>query len=383
MRLDARWAVAASFFLNGFALASWVSRVPHVRDQLQLSNSSLGLLLLCAALASVIGLPASAPLIARWGVAAVVRAGSVMVAVGIVGLGTGVFAGTVVLAAGSLAVYGMGTAVWDISMNVEAAAVEQSLGRSIMPRFHAAFSLGTVAGAGSGAAAVALGLSMPWHMLIIATAVLTLSLTSARHFLLSQAPEDSRSGAAQAWREPHVLLIGLMVLALALTEGVANDWLALALKDGYGVSEPLAVLGFATFLASMTVGRMVGPVLLDRFGRVPVLWSTMALAALGVLAVVFGEQPVLVVPGIVMWGLGASLGFPVGMSAAADDPQKAAARVSVVSTLGYAAFLMGPPLLGFLADHVGVLHALLVISVLLVPAALVVPSARERTQTLT
>ena len=85
-----------------------------------------------------------------------------------------------------------------------------------------------------------------------------------------------------------------------------------------------------------------------------------------------------IVPGIVLWGLGASLGFPVGMSAAADDPRRAAARVSVVSTIGYAAFLGGPPLLGFVADHVGTLRALLVVAILLVPSTLLVPSARER-----
>jgi MFS family permease len=119
-------------------------------------------------------------------------------------------------------------------------------------------------------------------------------------------------------------------------------------------------------------------VLLDSFGRLPVLWGSMAVAAAGVLLVVLGGVPLLVVPGIVLWGLGASLGFPVGMSAAADDPAKAAARVSVVSTIGYTAFLAGPPLLGFLGAHFGVLNALLVVSVILVPSALAVPAARRQ-----
>ena len=118
--------------------------------------------------------------------------------------------------------------------------------------------------------------------------------------------------------------------------------------------------------------------LLDRFGRVPVLWSTMALAGGGVLLIVFGGNAFFVVLGIVLWGVGASLGFPVGMSAAADDPRRAAARVSVVSTIGYAAFLAGPPFVGFVADEVGTLNALLVVAFVLVPSALVVPAARER-----
>jgi cyanate permease len=123
---------------------------------------------------------------------------------------------------------------------------------------------------------------------------------------------------------------------------------------------------------------MAGPYVLDRYGRAPVLWTTMAIAAAGVCGVVFAGSPAVVVAGIVLWGTGASLGFPVGMSAAADDPAHAAARVSVVSTIGYTAFLAGPPALGALGDRVGVLHALLVVAVLLVPSALAVPAARPR-----
>ncbi|UUZ58357.1 MFS transporter [Nocardioides sp. B-3] len=135
--------------------------------------------------------------------------------------------------------------------------------------------------------------------------------------------------------------------------------------------------GFAVFVAAMTAGRFAGTTLIDRFGRVTMLWGTMATAGLGVVLIVFGSHPAVVVTGIVLWGAGASLGFPVGMSAAADDPVRAAARVSVVSTIGYAAFLAGPPLLGFVGDEVGTLKALLVVAVLLMPAALVVPAARE------
>jgi MFS family permease len=127
----------------------------------------------------------------------------------------------------------------------------------------------------------------------------------------------------------------------------------------------------------MTAGRVTGTVLLDSFGRLPVLWGSMGVAAVGVVLVVLGQVPVLVTVGIVLWGLGASLGFPVGMSAAADDPAHAAARVSVVATIGYTAFLGGPPLLGFLGSHLGVLQALLVVSVVLVPSAFAVPAARE------
>jgi MFS family permease len=169
-----------------------------------------------------------------------------------------------------------------------------------------------------------------------------------------------------------------MVLAFALAEGTANDWLALALIDGYSAPDWLGVAGFALFVASMTGGRVVGTVVLDRFGRVPVLLTTAAAVLTGLLLVVFGQHPVLVALGVVVWGLGASLGFPVGMSAAADEPARAAARVSVVATTGYIAFLGGPPLIGFVADQVGTLSALLVVAVVLAPSALAIPAARQK-----
>jgi predicted MFS family arabinose efflux permease len=217
------------------------------------------------------------------------------------------------------------------------------------------------------------------HLVGVVLLAIVLVWRSSPSFLpVAERHEETASSAARAWLEPRTLLIGVMVLALAMTEGTANDWLAVALVDGHDVSHAVGVAGFAVFVLAMTAGRFAGTGLIDRFGRVVVLWGTMALAGAGVLLIVLADQPALVVVGIVLWGVGASLGFPVGMSAAADDPVRAASRVSVVSTIGYAAFLAGPPLLGFVGDEVGTLKALLVVAVLLMPAALVVPAAREQ-----
>ncbi len=180
----------------------------------------------------------------------------------------------------------------------------------------------------------------------------------------------------RAWRERRTLLIGLLVLAFAFAEGSANDWAALALVDGYGVSESVAAVGFGVFVASMTVARLVGTGLLDRYGRVPVLRATALSAVVGVLLFVFAPTVPLAFVGAVLWGMGAALGFPVGMSAAADEPERAAARVSVVSSIGYTAFLAGPPLIGFLAEATGILRALLVVLGMMVVSVLAVGAAR-------
>jgi fucose permease len=374
----ARNAVGLSFFLNGLVFSSWVSRIPEVRSSFDLSNGGLGLVLLAIALGSVLALPTSGALINRWGTVVIVRFGATAATIGMLtaALGLGHVLPVTVL---GLFVYGLGIGVWDVAMNVEGAEVERGLRRTIMPRFHAGFSAGTVVGALLGA--LLIELSVPGVVHLVAIVLLSVALvfrTSPSFLPVAEAHDEHPTSAARAWLEPRTLLIGVMVLALAMTEGTANDWLAVALVDGHDVSHAVGVAGFAVFVLAMTAGRFVGTGLIDRFGRVAVLWGTMVLAGAGVLLIVFADDPVVVVTGIVLWGVGASLGFPVGMSAAADDPVRAASRVSVVSTIGYAAFLAGPPFLGFVGDQVGTLKALLVVAVLLMPAALVVPSARER-----
>ena len=380
----ARNAVAISFFLNGFGFATWVSRIPQVRSELSLSNGQLGSLLLVIACGSVLTLPTTGALINRWGARTVVRVGVGADVVGLVvaGLGAGVWENVPVTAAG-LFVYGLGVGSWDVAMNVEGAAVEKRIGRTVMPRFHAAFSLGTVVAAGIGASATGFDVPIATHLIVASLGMLVLAQSTTGRFLPRAAelqPVGEPGGSVStwvAWREPRTLLIGAMVFALAVTEGTANDWLAVALIDGYGVERWVGVAGFGLFVAAMTAGRLWGPVLLDRHGRTAVLWATMVAAAAGVLLIVYGGHPLVAAVGVVLWGVGASLGFPVGMSAAADDEVHAATRVSVVSTIAYSAFLAGPPLVGFLADRVGTLDALVVVALLLVPSALVVPAARE------
>ena len=378
--ITARNAVLATFFINGFALASWAARIPAVRQALHLGPAKLGLILLSASLGSLLALPTSGGLVQRFGAQRVVIAAAALEGVGLLlmAVGAGVL-DTVPLVVLGLFLMGLGNGNWDVAMNVDGAEVERLLGRSVMPRFHASFSLGTVAGAAVGSAAAYLGVGILPHLTVVAVLIAVLGGLSVKGFLpVSPAEEQPAAATAlSAWGEPRVIVIGLMVLAMALTEGVANDWLGVAVVDGYGAPAWLGAAAFALFVASMTVGRVTGTVLLDAFGRLRVLWGSQAVAGVGVLLVVLGQVPALVALGIVLWGLGASLGFPVGMSAAADDAARAAARVSVVATIGYTAFLGGPPLLGFLGSHFGVLQALLVVSLVLVPSVFAVPAARN------
>lgn len=381
---SARTAVFTAFGINGMAFAALAARVPDLKHQLDLSAGELGITLLAISLGSVIGLPASGWLVHRFGAARAVLGGGGLLMLGLVVVGVGVdaLANRPFVMVG-LFLLGLGIGTFDVAMNLEGASVERLLGRAIMPHFHAAFSGGTVVsaliGAGLSYLHVPIGLHLAGVVVLIGVGVPWL----LRAFLPRSVELDehgdevrSKAGVAAAWREPRTLLIGVVVFAAAFTEGTANDWVAVALSDGYELPRWAGVLAFAVFLTAMTTGRLLGTRVLDRHGRLPVLRILFVSAVIGCLLVVFGG-PVLAFVGAAVWGIGASLGFPVGMSAAADEPSRAPARMSVVSTIGYLAFLGGPPLLGFLGDHVGVLRSLVVVGAMAVVALLALPAVRR------
>jgi fucose permease len=378
-----RAAVRATYIAfggSGFAFASWASRIPQVRDRLHLQPSELGLVLLAIAAGSVVALPLSGPVLARLGSRRTVTAMALLLVTGLFVAAVGYLVGVVPVVAG-LFLVGLGNGAWDVAMNVQGARVEQRLGRSIMSRFHAGFSLGTVAGALIGAAMVALRVPVTAHLIGVAAVVGVAVPIAVRRFIADQdddaaGDEAGSTGSWAAWTEPRTLLIGLFVLAFAFAEGTGNDWISVALIDGYHAPATVGTLGFAVFLAAMTTGRWVGPGLLDRYGRVAVIRVISILAVLGLVLFVFGPSTPVAFAGALLWGAGTSLGFPVGMSAGADDPSRAASRVSVIASVGYCAFLGGPPLIGFLGQQFTVLRALTAVAVLLALAALITGSIR-------
>lgn len=385
----ARRASHAVFALNGVLFAAVAARIPDLKRTLDLTAGELGITLLAVSVGSLVGLPSSGWVTHRFGAARAVGSGIGCAGVGVVVAGAGVdlFASRPGVMAG-LVLTGLGVGVWDVGMNLEGTAVERVLGHPIMPRLHASFSGGTVASAVVGSGLSALDVPVAGHLGGIAVLVAVAGGYAVRAYLPSppargaaaDAPDPAGApaslGALDAWRDGPTLLVGLVMLVSAITEGTANDWLSVAMVEGHGLPPWAAVLGFATFLAAMTLGRVGGAVALARHGRVPVLRVLFAFAAAGALLVVAGSAA-LAFLGAAAWGLGASLGFPVGFSAAADDPPRAPARISVVSTIGYLGFLAGPPLLGFVGDRVGVLRALLVVGVLAVVAFVAVPAVRE------
>ncbi|MGI8887998.1 MAG: MFS transporter [Nocardioidaceae bacterium] len=379
-------AVALAFAVNGLLLGSLLSRTPAIKAQLDFSATELGFLLVTMSVGAMVALPTSGAVVHREGPGHTVLGAAVAETAGLLVSAAGLTLGSPVITGLGLTVAGFGNSMWDVAMNVEAADVDRRLGRTVMPRFHAGWSLGSVMGAGLGVLCAAEQVTVTWQLIVTAALALAMVIVAVRRFSevepSAEVTKTLRSWelVAQAWRDRRTLLVGLMVLTFAFTEGVANDWLAVTLVDSLGETETVGALAFGTFVVAMTLSRLVGGGTIDRFGRVAVLRGTAVIAALGAALVILGPELPWVFAGALLWGFGAALGFPTGMSAAADDHTRAAVHVSVVGSIGYTAFLAGPPLVGVLGDQVGIRNALFLVLPALAVAFAAAPAANPSSE---
>lgn len=399
------------FFLPGLGLASWVTRTPSIRDSLNATVGEMGLVLLGLAIGSLLGILSAGTLVARLGPRVVTTMGAPAVALSlpVIGLAT-VLPSSVparpVLAAAGLFVFGVGMAIIEIALNVLAAEMERVTGRVIIPVMHGFYSMGLAVGALAGTGAAALAVPVWLHMLSAALISLLAgawgvaglpgerlrirrrrsdSISMASPLMTGEIPiigADEEpvpvSTHRQLLRNPTVVILALSALSLALAEGAANDWLPLIMVDDHNLSETGGSFMFAGFAIAMTIACFAGSALISRFGR-PLLFLLCCAATLaGIGTIILSTNPVLAVIAVILWGLGVSLSFPIAISAAGDTDDNPTARVSIVATAGYAAYLVGPPLLGLIGDHVGLRGALLLPLACVAAAVAAAPVTRSR-----
>lgn len=404
----ARWSLIILFGLLGLSYSSWLARVPALRELLGLSTTQLGVVFLAGAAGSLIFVALAAPLVLRFGGRSVLTVSALGIGLAYFLGGLGPTIGNVWVLATGLFLNGAFVALTNVPQNVETAAVERRIGRPILPHFHAAYSIGAVTGSLFGALCAYLGVPIIFQFTFIGVATVILRFALIPKIILDTALDEdamfarinasrrkritriemraglipklqplglgaklrsrrtSLGSALGAWREPRTLMIGSIIFAAALSEGSANNWLSIAVVDGFGKTESAGAVMFAVFLTSMTIVRLAGPQLITRFGRIKSMRYSASTSILGLLLFGFAPSFELSVVGIALWGMGAALTMPLGISAASDDPLKAAARVSVVVAHASIATLAAPPILGFLAQAIGARAALATISVFLV-----------------
>jgi fucose permease len=343
----ARWGVLAVFFVNGFALASWVTHVPFVKEKFQIDSGTLGLVLFAAAVGSVTGLSLAGRLVARFGS----RQVTIVATIGICALlPLLLLVPTLPLLVAALAGFGMGLGAMDVAMNAQAVAVEARNGRPLMSSFHALFSLGGLAGAGIGSALLSLGVDPRAHLAGAAVALVVVSVLALPTLLPSSVDRASHEPGLAAPTGPLVGL-GLLALFALLSEGAIGDWSAVYLRVGLGTDPGFAAAGFAAFSLTMTIGRLVGDSLRQRLRAVPILRLSGGVCAAGLGIALLAGHPIAALVGFGCVGFGLANVVPVLFSAAGNTPGIApSAGIAAIATAGYCGFLIGPPLIGFVAQ---------------------------------
>ena len=381
-----RNAIIAAFAIGGTIVSTWGPRLPAIRADLSVGTATIGLLVAGGTVGSIGGLLAAPAVLKALGGrrAMLVAILSASCSLGLIGAAT--VLRSIPLVALGFAAIGFTLAILDVLINVEGTAVERQFGRTLMPRLHAAWSGGAALGSGIGAACAALSVSPGAQMLGLAVVIALCGVVLSRSIPAEVPPLDaalsptSRSQRIRqwlrGWTDVRVLLIGLVLLGVEFGEGSANTWLTLAAKDNHGESGAVAALFFSVFAISEAVTRLFGGPLVDRLGRVLTIRFTTGLGIAGVALFVLGRSPWLLLAGVIFWAVGVSMGFPLGMSAAAEGGDDAAARVSVAASVGYFSTLVGPPVIGFLAQSFNLLSSLWLVAILFVAASFAAGSLR-------
>ena len=361
------------FTIFGLTFSSLMVRLPLVRELVDVTTSELGLILFFGSIGSITSVTLAGRFIARFGTKVAVITGVSIVTAGFVGQVSFIANGSAVGYAVFALVAGLGMGVADVGINVDGAAIEAATGKTALPKMHAGFSIGSLAGAGIGIFATQINFDLFWQIVILSAITMAVPLTTARFLPAGNGIEDRkqakgskvREPRAAIWKDRRIIFLAIGILGITLAEGASNDWLTIALVDDYQESDANAGIAYAVLLGAMTVTRFFGGNIADRFGKARTLQVLAFGGIIGLLLIIFGGNLYLAWLGAMLWGCGVALGFPLYLSAAGEgeDPAR---KVAFVASSGYLAFLVGPPLLGFLGQAWGVTNMFFVLVAALV-----------------
>lgn len=370
-----RIAVLIMFFINGTLLASWISRIPQVQHDLNLSEGQLGIVLLGLAVGVLTALSLTSGLIARYSSRQVTVYGAVGMCFVLPLLG--LMPNAVMLWAG-LFLFGMMMSAMDVAMNAQAVVVEQLANRPLMSAFHASFSIGGFVGAAIGAGFATLTFSPLTHFVVISVVFVIIIIVTARYIPQAEDNTDSKDESNDRIFQlpPRILWpLGAVAFAAAIGEGAMADWSGVYLSTVVGVEAGIDALGFAVFSILMTVGRLSGDRLTEMFSAPKLVRAGSSLATAGLLLAIFVPQLATSLIGFGAVGLGLSIVIPLAFSTAGKlSSLPEGAGIAGVATIGYAGFLAGPPIIGLIAE-VTSLQVALVLVVLLVSSLILTASS--------
>ena len=364
-----RLAIPILFVLLGVVYASWAARIPAVRDKLHLNSATLSIVLLCSGIGAVSAYPLAAWLNAHYGARHSAGYAGIGLLVALITIGLAPNLPWLMLA---MVLLGAAISCFDVAINALGAAAERRAGRSIMSLLHAWFCGGTFFGALIGSAMAGMGVPPAWHFSLLA--ILLLALLRWCYQVL---PDDRtpRLSGERLFVIPHgpLIMLGLIAFCGAIVEGSMADWSGVYLKDALGAGDGLAPLAYAGFAGMMLLSRLVGDRMKEAVGARRVVAYGALVAALGILAAVSVQSVAIAIVGFALAGCGVAMVFPFVFSAAGRHGSTALAGVA---TLGYSGGLIGPPVVGFLAQGWGLQAGLAFVGILCVGVALAASRAK-------
>lgn len=354
-----------AFFIAGLGIAAWAPLVPYAKARAGLDEGTLGLLLLCLGMGSILAMPLAGVLATRFGCRRVATGGTLLICAALPLLAT---VSSIPALIATLFMFGAGLGTVDSTVNLQAVIVERASGKHMMSGFHGLFSLGGIVGAAGVSALLGLGLSPLGAMLVVVAMLIAAMFKAVPHML----PYGSES-SGPAFAVPHgiVLFIGGMCFIVFLTEGAALDWSAVFLTQERGIDTAYAGLGYAAFALTMTAGRLTGDRIVRQLGATRVILFGGLMAAAGLFLATFAPGWQAALLGYALVGAGCSNIVPVLYTAVGKQtvmPQSIA--VPAITTLGYAGILAGPAVIGFVAHGSSLSFAFGLMAVLLVAVAI-------------
>ncbi|ROM96821.1 MFS transporter [Pseudomonas brassicacearum] len=362
-RLEQR-STRIAFFIAGFGIAAWAPLVPYAKARAGLDDGTLGLLLLCLGVGSILAMPMAGMLASRFGCRRVLSGGTLLICLALPLLAT---VSSIPLLIAALFLFGAGLGTVDSTVNLQAVIVERASGKTMMSGFHGLFSLGGIVGAAGVSALLGLGISPLGATLVVIVFLLVSLLKAAPHLL----PYGSES-TGPAFAIPHgvVLFIGSLCFIVFLAEGAVLDWSAVFLTSERHLDTAYAGLGYAAFALTMTVGRLTGDAIVHKLGATRVIVFGGLTAAAGLLLATLAPAWEAALIGYALVGVGCSNIVPVLYTAVGKQnvmPENIA--VPAITTLGYAGILAGPAVIGFIAHGSSLSFAFGLIAVLLLAVA--------------
>ena len=354
-----------AFFIAGFGIAAWAPLVPYAKARAGLDEGTLGLLLLCLGVGSILAMPMAGMLASRFGCRKVATGGTLLICLALPLLAT---VSSIPALIAALFIFGAGLGTVDSTVNLQAVIVERASGQNMMSGFHGLFSLGGIVGAAGVSGLLGLGIS-PLGATLVVIVILLIALAKASPHLLPYGSDSS----GPAFAVPHgiVLFIGAMCFIVFLAEGAALDWSAVFLAQERGIDKAYAGLGYAAFALTMTAGRLTGDSIVRRLGATRVIVFGGLTAAAGLFLATFAPSWESALLGYALLGAGCSNIVPVLYTAVGKQtvmPESIA--VPAITTLGYAGILAGPAVIGFIAHGSSLSFAFGLMAVLLVAVAI-------------